>query len=89
MNISLEPEVLRFAEEKVRTGQYASLEEAVNALLSHARDQEELGAEDLADLREEVDVGLAEADRGELVEFTAEEIILERRAKMAVQRKAE
>jgi predicted transcriptional regulator len=37
----------------------------------------------LNELRAEIDVGLAEADRGEFVEFTADDVIAERRAALA------
>lgn len=89
MNVSLKPEVQEFVEEKVRRGQYALPEEAVNALLSHARAQEELTADDLTELRAEIDIGLAEVDRGEFAEFTAEDVIAERRAAMSAHRKAD
>ena len=87
MNVSLKPEVQRFVEEKVRTGQYASPDEAVNALLTQARDQEGQTADDIESLRAEVDLGIAEADRGEFANFTAEDVIAERHAAMAARAK--
>jgi putative addiction module CopG family antidote len=87
MNIRLQPDVEKYVGEKVKTGQYRSPEEAVNGLLSRVRDQEELSDEDIADLRAEADLGIAEADRGEFVEFTAEDVIAERRAAFAARTK--
>jgi antitoxin ParD1/3/4 len=88
MNVSLDPQVQKFIEQKVRNGQYASPEEAVNQMLDHVRAQEELTPEDLDDLRAEIDIGIAEADRGEFAEFTAEDVIAERRAhRMANEKK--
>jgi antitoxin ParD1/3/4 len=87
MNVSLKPEVQRFVEEKVRTGQHASPDEAVNALRTQARDQEGQTAEDIESLRAEVDLGIAEADRGEFANFTAEDVIAERHAAMAARAK--
>lgn len=88
MNVSLSPDVQRFVDQKVRRGEYGSPEEAVNQILSRVQSQEELTPEDLADLRAEVDEGLAEADRGEFVEFTAEDVISERHAARASAAKA-
>ena len=87
MNVSLTPDVQEYVEQKVRTGQYASAEEAVNTLLALVREQEELSPEDIDELRAEVDIGIAEADRGEFVQFTAEEIIAERRSALAARKK--
>jgi antitoxin ParD1/3/4 len=81
MTLSLTPEVQAFVAEKVRSGQYRSAEEAVNALLAMAMEQERLTPEDVADLRAQLDPAIAEADRGEFVEFTAGDVIAERRAK--------
>jgi len=88
MQVTLKPDLQQFVEEKVRVGEYASPEEAVNALLSQARELEQITPDDLIELRSLVDVGLAEADRGEFVEFTAEDVIAERRAAMSAKKKA-
>jgi len=80
MTISLTPEVQEFVAEKVRSGQYRSAEEAVNALLAMTMQQERLTPEDVAELRAQLDPAIAEADRAQFVEFTAEDVIAERRA---------
>ena len=87
MTISLRPELENYVAEKVRTGQYRSAEEAVNALLAMTMDQERLTPEDVAELRAALDPAIAEADRGEFVEFTAEQIIHEGRAGLPKKRK--
>ena len=87
MTISLKPEVQEFVAEKVRSGQYPSAEEAVNALLAMAMEQERLTPQDVAELRAQLDPAIAEADRGQFVEFTAEDVIAERRAARAATRK--
>ena len=79
MTISLHPKVQQFINDKVRSGQYASVEEAVNGLLEQVRTQENLSPADIEELRAEIDIGLAEADRGEFAEFTAEDVIAEQR----------
>jgi antitoxin ParD1/3/4 len=80
MTISLHPDLQKFVEEKIRAGFYRSPEEAVNDMLSQVYEQENLSAEDLADLRKEVKVGIDEADKGKFVEFTAEDVIAEKHA---------
>jgi antitoxin ParD1/3/4 len=80
MKIDLRADIERYVSEKVRAGLYASSDEAVNELLAVAMEQERLTPEELADLREDLDPALAEADRGEFVEFNAEDVIAEARA---------
>jgi antitoxin ParD1/3/4 len=80
MTISLHPDIERYVEAKVKSGEFASADDAVHALLMQARHREELGDDDIAALREELDVGIAEADRGEFVDFSAEDVIAQRRA---------
>lgn len=86
MNVVLSGDAQRFVEEKVRSGQYSSPDEAVNALIGLAQEQEVLSAEDLAALRSEIDVGLDEANSGQFVEFSADEIISEGRAALKAKR---
>ena len=86
MTVSLTPEMEQFVAEKVRAGVYRTADEAVNSLLAMSREQEKLTPEDIAELRAELDPAVAEADRREFVEFTAEDIIAEGRA--ALRKKA-
>jgi len=87
MTVMLKPDTQRFVEEKVRSGEYASPEEAVNALLAFVQEQQKLTPEDIAELRAEVDIGLKDADAGKFVDYTAEDIIAEGRAALASKRK--
>ena len=80
MNVSLKPDVQKYVEEKVKTGQYASPEEAVNNLLQQPRQREELTAEDIEELRREIDVGINEANHGQFADFDAEGVIAQRHA---------
>lgn len=80
MNVLLRPDVQRYVEEKISRGQYATPEEAVNALLWHVRELEAMTPDDIDELRDELDIGIAEADRGEFTQFTAEDVIAERHA---------
>ncbi len=80
MDVQLKPELEKFVHEQVEQGRYDSVEDVVNAAVAQLQTETELSPEDIAELRAEVDIGIAEADRGEFVEFTAEDIIAERRA---------
>jgi antitoxin ParD1/3/4 len=80
MNVSLKPDVQKYVEEKVRTGQYASPEEAVNHLLQQSRQREELTADDIEELRREIDVGINDADNGRFSDFDAQSVIAQRHA---------
>jgi antitoxin ParD1/3/4 len=85
MSISLKPDVQAFVDEKVRTGQFKSPDEAVNALLAHVRHQEQLTPDEIDELKLELDRGISEADAGNFTEFTAESVIAERRANSTTQ----
>jgi putative addiction module CopG family antidote len=68
MNLSLNPEVQKFIEDRVRTGQYATPEEVVHTAIARLRREEsaavgddDLSDDDLAAIEE----GLAQANRGE------------------------
>jgi antitoxin ParD1/3/4 len=87
MNISLQPDVQRYVDEKIKLGLYGSQQEAVNGLLQHLRSLEELTSDAVDELRAEIDKGIAEADRGAFAEFTAEDIIAQRHAALAAQKK--
>lgn len=87
MEIQLKPELEQFIREEVDRGRYDTPAEAVNAAVARLQTDAELSPDDLEDLRTELDLGIAEADRGEFAEFTAEEIIAERRAAFRDQRK--
>ena len=85
MHVAHSPEVQKFVEEKVKTGQCRSAEEAVNRILALIREQESLTPDELNELRDDVDRGIAEADRGDFVEFSASEVIAQRHAARARQ----
>ena len=80
MEVNLTPKVEAILREKVESGQFSSLEEAANELLALAIEEEKLSNEDVVDLRREVQRGIEQADRGQFVEFDAEQIIKEKKA---------
>jgi antitoxin ParD1/3/4 len=77
MEVNLAPELEDILRKKVESGQFSSIEEAANEMLALAIKEETLANEDLAELQREVQLGIEQADRGEFVEFTAEQIISE------------
>jgi putative addiction module CopG family antidote len=87
INVPLNPDVQKYVEEKIKTGQYASPEQAVNAIVRQACQQERLSCEEIEELRAAVDAGIALADRGEFVEFTAEDVIAEGLASRGARKK--
>jgi antitoxin ParD1/3/4 len=78
--IRLTPEMQKFIDDKVRSGQFASASDVVNDALLALQTQDELSPEDVDELRAEIAVGLEQADRGEFIAFSAETIIAEGRA---------
>jgi len=87
MTVRLTAELERYIAEKVRSGEYGSPQEAVNSLLAGVKEQEALSPEDVAEVRAELDPAIAEADRGEFVPFTADDIIAEARSRKPRRRK--
>jgi putative addiction module CopG family antidote len=73
MEITLSPELLRFVEDKVKAGQFASASDVISGALDLLRQEESLTARDLAELREDVRVGLEQLDAGQGAEWDAEE----------------
>jgi antitoxin ParD1/3/4 len=57
MDITLQPELERFIQEKITSGQYRSLNEAVNAGLKLLMEQELVYQGRFAQLRQEIIVG--------------------------------
>ena len=74
MNVSLTDELTRFVHEKVSSGLYHSASEVVRDALRLFQEREQMKMLKLARLREEVALGLAQLDSGEVEEFDAEAI---------------
>lgn len=87
MKITIDPNLERFVEEKVRSGQYASADAVVSSALSLLRDQEAFTAEDLERLRREVAIGIEQLDRGESAPWDPEEIKAKGREILAARRR--
>src|SRR2546423_15035710 len=80
MNVSLKPELARFIDDQVKLGKYDSAEDVINAAVARLQTDRELSEQDINELRTHLDGAIAEADRREFIEFTAEDVIAERRA---------
>ncbi len=65
MTISLDSDLEQYILGKVRSGEYASPDDAIRQGLRLLREQDEK----LSALRREIAIGIAEADRGELGPF--------------------
>jgi len=74
MNVSLTPELEKLVNERVRSGMYSSASEVVREALRLLNDQEELRRRKLEDLRKEIQIGIAQADRGEVAPLNLEEM---------------
>ena len=66
MNIELDPALRHYVRQKVESGAFASESEVINDAVAAAKAQEELTAEDVAELRAMIAVGAEQADRGEV-----------------------
>ena len=67
MNVSLPSTLENFVRERVQAGRYGSASEVVREGLRLLMDQEESKAERLAVLRERIQTGLDQIDKGETV----------------------
>ena len=65
MNISLTSELERMVDEKVRTGRYASASEVIREGLRLLEEQEQLKLQRLASVRQKIDRGLEQLDKGQ------------------------
>ncbi|MBC8106654.1 MAG: type II toxin-antitoxin system ParD family antitoxin [Anaerolineae bacterium] len=89
MNISFRPHIQKFIDAKVESGQYDSPEELVEDALEQMKEQMGLTQQDIVELRELLDSAIAQADRGEFVEFTADSIIAEGLEALSKKRKVD
>ncbi|MGN6369405.1 MAG: ribbon-helix-helix domain-containing protein [Phycisphaerae bacterium] len=77
-------ELQRFIEEQVKSGQYPSADDVVAAGLALLRSDPDatLGSDELEELRRDVGIGIAQADRKQFSDFSAEDVIAEGRKKL-------
>lgn len=72
--IALKEEDQKFIEEAVKSGRYLSESEVVADALSELKVRESIRSRKIDDLRARVKTGIDQADRGEFVDFTAEDV---------------
>lgn len=74
MDVVLSPEMERFVQEKVKSGQFGSPSDVIDGALSVLRTSEQLTPEALEELRAEIRHGLDQLDRGEGRPWDIEEL---------------
>ena len=74
MNVSLTRELEKLVNAKVQSGMYSSASEVIREALRLLNDREELRRRKLEDLRREIQIGLDQVNRGEVVPFNAARI---------------
>lgn len=85
MNISLTPELEQYVVVKVQSGMYHTASEVIREGLRLLKEKEELHQQKLAELRREIQIGIDQADRGEVSPFneaTLEEAKIRGRARL-------
>ena len=85
MNISLTEEIEEFVRRKVESGRYSSAAEVIRAGLRLLDQEDELGSARLPAIRARVEEGIAQAERGELVD--GEEAVARARKRAAAKRR--
>ena len=68
MDITLQPELEQFVREKITSGQYQSVNEAINAGLKLLMERELIYQGRFDQLRQEIMVGIEASERGEIVD---------------------
>ena len=68
MNVSLTPKLEKLVQRKVASGRYASASEVIREALRMMEDQERTREQKLEELRREIQIGLDQAERGEVHE---------------------
>jgi antitoxin ParD1/3/4 len=66
MNVSLTPELERLIHDKVETGLYLSASEVVREALRLLEERDKLRALRFEEVRREIQIGIDQADRGEV-----------------------
>lgn len=83
MNVSLTPELEQYVTNKVESGLYQTASEVVREGLRLLKEKEELHQTKLDELRREIQVGIDQADRGELSPLDAKGTLKRLRANRA------
>ena len=74
-NVALTPELERWVDELVTSGEYRSASEVMRDGLRALKERRERHATELEEIRERIRRGVGQADRGEFVDGTLEEVV--------------
>ncbi len=85
MNISLTPELEMLVAEKVKSGMYSTASEVVREALRLLQERDEFRKWKLEQLRKEVQIGLDQVERGEVVEFDPADLLKRARTRSGAQ----
>jgi antitoxin ParD1/3/4 len=91
MNVSLTPELEQYVNKRVQSGLYHSASEVIREGLRLLKEKDEIHQRKLEDLRREIQIGIDQADRGQVTTFTKEtlkDIKDQGRKRLAVERKS-
>lgn len=77
MHISLTETLEKWVRDKVESGLYSNASEVIREALRERIRAERTEAEDVEALRAQIDIGLQQAERGELVAWNAKDFIAE------------
>jgi len=83
LTITLKEEDRRFLDESIKSGRFSSESEVVAEALSELKLREGSRRKETDQLRAKVQVGIEQADRGDFVDFTAEDVLAEGRKRRA------
>jgi antitoxin ParD1/3/4 len=86
MNVSLSRQLQGFIEKKVRTGRYQTASEVVREGLRLIEDRDTQRALQLRRLREEIQVGLDQIEKGQVAPLDVKKIKAEGRKRLAARR---
>lgn len=87
MQLTVSSEAKKFIDAEVERGHYASPSELVERAIEALREQEEADERQLADLREQIAVARAQAERGEEIQYRdGAELLADIRARRSGQR---
>ena len=86
MNVSLSRQLQGFIERKVRTGRYQTASEVVREGLRLIEDRDTQRALQLRRLREEIQVGLDQIEKGQVAPLDVKKIKAEGRKRLAARR---
>jgi antitoxin ParD1/3/4 len=86
MNVSLSRQLQGFIEKKVRTGRYQTASEVVREGLRLIEDRDTQRALQLRRLREEIQVGLDQIEKGQVSPLDVKKIKAEGRKRLAARR---